>query len=86
LLSSLFERKPPANASCPQDSPDIGMGLHICSEIIHAHQGQITAKSLPEAGTCLTFTLPLESRHRPLAKHWERAIQKNKNIQWKAYA
>jgi signal transduction histidine kinase len=36
-----------------------GLGLPICREIIHAHNGQIIAKNRIEGGACFTFNLPI---------------------------
>jgi signal transduction histidine kinase len=37
----------------------LGMGLRICSAIIHAHGGRIWATNNPDVGATLRFTLPL---------------------------
>ncbi len=37
-----------------------GLGLPICREIIHGHQGKIWAENNPEGGACFYFQLPLE--------------------------
>lgn len=37
----------------------VGVGLSICQTIIHAHNGEITAFSLPAGGACIEFTLPI---------------------------
>lgn len=85
-LESLFQHHPHVLAASAEDSPGIGIGLQICREIIHAHKGQISIKSLPEAGTCLTFTLPVESRRIPAAKTWQHVIRRNDNAQWQLNA
>jgi signal transduction histidine kinase len=36
----------------------LGLGLHICSQIIAAHHGVLTASSTPQAGTLFTARLP----------------------------
>ncbi len=82
-LNNLFERPVQAISTGAADSPGMGMGLHICQEIIHSHKGKISIKSLPEAGTCLTFTLPVESWPMSAAKVWEHnTIRRNGNSEW----
>jgi signal transduction histidine kinase len=39
----------------------LGLGLHICWQIVHAHQGQITVTSSAEHGTQFTVRLPLST-------------------------
>jgi signal transduction histidine kinase len=43
----------------------LGLGLHICSEIVRAHRGTITVTSDSEHGTVFTVTLPLGAAQRP---------------------
>jgi len=39
----------------------LGLGLHICSQIVQAHQGQLAVTSTAEHGTQFTVRLPLST-------------------------
>ena len=38
------------------------MGLAICRKIAERHSGKLTATSVPEEGTTIIMTLPIEQR------------------------
>jgi signal transduction histidine kinase len=38
----------------------LGLGLHICSQIVRAHNGELSVVSSPESGTKFTARLPLQ--------------------------
>ncbi|MBD2461054.1 HAMP domain-containing histidine kinase [Oscillatoria sp. FACHB-1407] len=42
--------------------PGLGLGLHLCKQIITAHGGRIGVTSAPNAGANFWFTLPLVSK------------------------
>lgn len=46
--------------------PGTGIGLAICSGLVEAHQGQLTAENREGGGTVFQITLPL---HPPVAAH-----------------
>lgn len=42
-----------------------GLGLHVCHQIIEAHEGEIQVESIPDHGTVFTITLPVDLRSEP---------------------
>ena len=46
----------PANS---QPGGGLGLGLHICSQIVRVHGGTLQVASSAESGTCFTARLPL---------------------------
>jgi signal transduction histidine kinase len=56
-LSKIFE--PFWRHSVSRSRNGLGLGLHICSQIVRAHQGRISVTSTPEHGTQFTARLPL---------------------------
>lgn len=41
----------------------LGLGLYICSQIVHAHGGTLSVTSSQESGTSFTARLPLDADH-----------------------
>jgi nitrogen-specific signal transduction histidine kinase len=56
-LSKIFE--PFWRHSVSRSRNGLGLGLHICSQIVRAHQGRISVTSTREHGTQFTARLPL---------------------------
>jgi hypothetical protein len=56
-LGKLFE--PFWRHSVSASRNGLGLGLHICSEIVRAHQGRMSVISNHQNGTCFTARLPL---------------------------
>jgi signal transduction histidine kinase len=58
-LSKIFE--PFWRHSVSASRNGLGLGLHICSQIVRAHHGRISVTSTRERGTQFTARLPLSS-------------------------
>jgi two-component system sensor histidine kinase KdpD len=61
-LSRLFTGYLDRDSSVPTDGSrnNMGIGLSVCSTIIKAHGGTISAKNRPEGGALFAFTLEME--------------------------
>jgi signal transduction histidine kinase len=71
-LSKIFE--PFWRHSVSASRNGLGLGLHICSEIVRAHQGSISVTSTQESGTQFTARLPLSS---PVAATFRPEVSKS---------
>lgn len=58
-LEKIFESSFQAPTDGTENQSGLGLGLHICREILLSHKGEIFATSTPGEGSCFTFTLPL---------------------------
>ncbi len=58
-LKKIFEHSFQAPADSAENQSGLGLGLHICREILLSHKGKIFATNIPGEGSCITFTLPL---------------------------
>ena len=57
IIGSIFE---PFFTTKPKEM-GTGLGLALCADIIHKHNGKITIRNTSEKGTCIEISLPLES-------------------------
>lgn len=57
-LPFIFERFYRAEASRSRDTGGAGLGLAIVQEVVHAHGGQVTVRSVRHEGTCFRILLP----------------------------
>lgn len=59
MLPGLFERRLlPQSGSRPDGRRGLGLGLTLCSAIVKAHGGRITAENRPEGGAMVCLWLP----------------------------
>jgi signal transduction histidine kinase len=65
-LGKIFE--PFWRHSVSRSRNGLGLGLHICSQIVRAHAGQITVVSTKELGTQFTVRLPLRAQTAQLPR------------------
>ena len=59
-LETLFEPSRPVSTPTRGGT---GLGLYLCSLIVRAHQGTITAQNRPEGGARFAFDIPVEVHH-----------------------
>jgi signal transduction histidine kinase len=63
IFERLFQASDPAQAG----RQGLGLGLHICKELVTRQGGKIWAESTPGQGSVLSVTLPVFSMHNLLA-------------------
>ncbi len=59
-LASLFHQHISSDANPENRRRNMGIGLTVCSTIVQAHNGQLTARNNEEGGATFRFTLPME--------------------------
>jgi signal transduction histidine kinase len=65
-LSTVFERFYQAHNAAYSSRQGLGIGLHVCEELVARHTGRIWVESQPDQGTTFFFTLPVrEAREAP---------------------
>lgn len=58
-LATIFSKYGKTDRSETRDDAGIGLGLHLCKQIIDAHSGRIWIESKEKVGTRVYFTLPI---------------------------
>jgi signal transduction histidine kinase len=65
LHTKIFDSFYRIEKSDQRETPGLGLGLHIASEIIQRHDGQIWVESEEGQGASFFFTLPLARKLAP---------------------
>ena len=66
-LEKVFEYLYQVEHNPETDHRGLGIGLHICRELVSGHGGRIWAQSRPGRGSTFSFTLPIFSLERQLS-------------------
>ncbi|NEG71104.1 ATP-binding protein [Bifidobacterium ramosum] len=61
-LLATFNRGPDSRISNRRGTPNHGLGLSICDEIIRLHHGTMNLHANPHGGLTVTVRLPIEQR------------------------
>lgn len=85
-IEHIFDHKTPDLSDQADGKTGLGLGLHLCKEIIKSHQGSISIRNMPEGGTCTTFTLPIEPEAVPIAQGWQQESRRNDSHLWRLHA
>lgn len=64
-LAQIFDRLYQIKAGDAATEKGIGMGLYICRELVHLHNGEIWVESEPGKGSTFKFTVPLKAPPNP---------------------
>jgi signal transduction histidine kinase len=83
-VPKLFERNPLTGSG--DESRGVSLGLHLCKEIIQSHNGNITVKSTPGAGSCISFTLPFDEKTKPGVDLWADSARGRMKPEWRLRA
>jgi PAS domain S-box-containing protein len=59
-LGHIFDRLYQVQSGSGANSRGLGLGLHICRELVRLHGGEIRVESEPGKGSAFFFTLPVE--------------------------
>lgn len=63
-LARVFDRLYQVRGDDVSQGKGLGLGLHICQELVHLHGGRIWAESEVGKGSEFTFVLPVTNSHR----------------------
>jgi signal transduction histidine kinase len=61
ILEMIFERLYQVSESSQSSRNGLGLGLHICKELVIRQGGRIWVSSRPQEGSTFSFTLPVFS-------------------------
>ena len=67
ILPEIFSPALPGKLHAGDDRRNIGIGLSVCSSIVKAHGGSISACNVREGGAMFRFTLPMEESEEVLS-------------------
>lgn len=62
IFDPFFSTKPKATTKNAEEPVGTGLGLHICSEMVHAYDGKIEIKSKENIGTIVTVSIPASEK------------------------
>jgi len=67
ILPEIFSPALPGKLHAGDDRRNMGIGLSVCSSIVKAHGGSMSACNVREGGAMFRFTLPLEESEEVLS-------------------
>lgn len=67
ILPDIFSPALPSKLHAGDDRRNMGIGLSVCSSIVKAHGGSMSACNVREGGAMFRFTLPMEENGEVLS-------------------